>query len=222
MPQRIGVMGGTFDPVHLGHLRIAEEAVEELELDEVIFIPAALPPHKPGMSILPFAHRWNMLQLALAGHPRFLPSDLENRLPGKSYTVITLRRLHEERGEDAEFFFFVGLDAFLELNTWWHFQELFRLAHIVVLRRPGYVLDDVGDFLHRKVSPLFIDEPDSRLFRHPELLTVHYLRNSCLAISSTDIRRLVARGRSIRYLVLPEIMRYIHENELYRTEYSQF
>ena len=218
MSQRIGVMGGTFDPVHYGHLRIAQEAVDELGLDTVIFIPAASPPHKPGRTILPFNHRWRMLQLAVADNPCFTASDIENRLPGKSYSVITLRKLHEEIGGDLALYFFVGLDAFLELNTWWNFHELFRLARLVVLQRPGYLLEDVGGFLNRQVSPLFTSEPDSRLYRHPEFLPVHQLRNSCLGISSTRIRSLVAQRRSVRYLVPPEIMRYIHENGLYETE----
>ena len=137
-PRRVGIMGGTFDPVHTGHLRIAEEAREKLGLDRVLFLPAADPPHKPGGSILAFEHRWRMLELATQGNPRFRLSDLESRLPGKSYSVNSLKKLSEEYGGKAELFFLVGLDAFVEVDTWWRFRELFELARMVVLRRPGF------------------------------------------------------------------------------------
>jgi len=208
MLRRIGIIGGTFDPVHLGHLRTAEEALEELGLDRVIFIPAADPPHKPGCTVLAFEHRWKMLELSIAGNPHFGLSDLERRLPGKSYTVNSLRKLNEEF-PGAKLFFLVGMDAFLEINTWFLFSELFRLAEIVVLRRPGHGEGDVEDFLARKVSGDYVRDPSSGVFTHPEMCPVHYLRNTLLDISSTGIRKLVALGRSIRYLVPREVMNYI-------------
>ncbi len=216
MPSRIGVMGGTFDPIHLGHLRVAEEAVEMLSLDALLFIPAGSPPHKSGKGTLSFEHRWRMLQLALGDHPRFRFSDLEWRIPGKSYTVLTLQALHREIPDETELFFLVGLDAFLELDTWYHFKELFKLASIVALRRPGYSEHEIAIFLAGRVSPLYTMDADADYFRHPELLPVHYLRNTHLEISSTRIRRLVAEGRSIRYLVQDEVMSYIREKSLYR------
>ncbi|HQN19167.1 MAG TPA: nicotinate-nucleotide adenylyltransferase [Syntrophobacteraceae bacterium] len=218
MPERVGVMGGTFDPVHVGHLRVAEEAVEALDLDMLLFIPAAVPPHKLGKSILAFEHRWRMLRLATDEHPRFAVSDLEQRLPGKSYTVVTLRKLQEEYGGKAELFFIVGMDAFFELNTWWHFNELFELAHMVVLRRRGYDESEVNGFLAQRVSAHYTCTGDNACFMHPHLLPVHCLNNTRLDISSTRIRQLVKEGRSIRYLVVPEVMRYICSEQLYRGE----
>jgi nicotinate-nucleotide adenylyltransferase len=215
MRQRIGLMGGTFDPVHLGHLRVAEEAVESLDLDALFFIPVASPPHKGDKTILPFEHRLRMLELAVQDHPKFELSDIEQRLPGKSYTVVTLRKLLEDWADRVELYFLVGLDAFLELNTWWHYRELFRLAHICVLRRAPYDEADIGAFLRARVSPDYTWDAGADAFTHPDLFPVHYVRNTHLDVSSTRIRQLVARGRSIRYLVLPEVMSYILKNKLY-------
>jgi nicotinate-nucleotide adenylyltransferase len=214
----VGVMGGTFDPVHLGHLRVAEEAVEALQLDMLLFVPAAVPPHKSGKRILPFEHRRQMLQLATEQHPSFKVSDIEQRLPGKSYTVVTLRKLAEACAGAAHLFFIAGLDAFLEMDTWWHFPELFELADMVVLRRPGYDESEVLGFLKERVSSLYAYSPDDASCRHPHLLPVHYLNNTWLEISSTRIRQLVKEGKSIRYLVLSQVMHYIHTNQLYGNE----
>jgi nicotinate-nucleotide adenylyltransferase len=216
MPEKIGVMGGSFDPVHIGHLRVAEEAVELLGLDTLLFIPAAVPPHKPDSKIISINHRWEMLDLALRGNPRFCLSDLEREMPGKSYTVNTLRRLREVSPESAEIHFLVGMDAFLELDTWWHYRELFELAHIVALQRPGYDEKEVEGFLLEQISPLYRRDAEIDLYRHPSLLPVHYLKNTHLGISSTMIRNLVAEGRSIRYLVPGEVMRYIETESLYK------
>jgi nicotinate-nucleotide adenylyltransferase len=218
MPRRVGLLGGTFDPVHIGHLRVAEEAVEALSLDSFLFIPAATPPHKPDRRIEAFEDRWRMLELAVANHPCFQLCDIEQRLSGKSYSVITLRELRKEYPEGTEFFFLVGLDAFWELDTWHEYRELFRLASIVVLRRPGYPEDHLGHFLRESVSPSYGRLTSDNVFRHPSLCPVHYLTNTHLEISSSRIRYLVAEGRSIRYLVPCEILRYINEKKLYRSE----
>jgi nicotinate-nucleotide adenylyltransferase len=218
MPRRVGLLGGTFDPVHIGHLRVAEEAVEALSLDTFLFIPAATPPHKPDRRIESFEDRLRMLQLAVADHPCFQVSDIEQRLSGKSYSVVTLRELRKEYPEGTEFFFLVGLDAFWELDTWYEYRDLFRLASLVVLRRPGYPEDHLGHFLRQSVSPSYGRHDRGNVFRHPSLYPVHYLTNTHLEISSSRIRYLVAEGRSIRYLVPLEILRYITEKNLYGRE----
>lgn len=221
MPQRLGVMGGTFDPVHIGHLRTAEEAIEMLSLDYLLFIPAAYPPHKGGRQTLPIEHRFRMLELAIQGHPRFRLSDIERKLPGKSYTSITLRKLREDAEREIDLFFLVGLDAFLEIDTWWHYKDLFQLANMVVVRRPGYSEEQVGEFLCRRVSSRYRMGSDISCFMHPDLLTVYYLNNTRLGISSTQIRRLIAERRSIRYLVPPDVIRYIEEKKLYRLKIAE-
>lgn len=215
MPNRLGIMGGTFDPVHLGHLRTAEEALEALELERVLFVPAADPPHKSGSEILPFEHRRRMLELSIAGNPRFQVSDLEREMPGKSYTVNSLRRLRKGF-PGTELFFLVGLDAFLEMESWFCFRELFRLASLVVLRRPDHGEEPIGEFLRQKVSDLYRRDSAEAAFRHPDMLPVHCLRNTRLDISSTLIRELAAEGRSVRYLVPRAVEAYISEQRLYR------
>jgi nicotinate-nucleotide adenylyltransferase len=217
MPKKMGVLGGTFDPVHLGHLRAAEEALEALGLDRVLFIPAASPPHKSQKGIEDFEHRWELLKLAIADQPQFEASDLERRLPGKSYTVVTLRRLHEILPEGSQLFFLVGMDAFLELHTWWHYRELFELSNLVVLRRPGHEEEWIPEFLREHVSPLYVWNAESGAFVHPRMLPVSVVRNTYLGISSTRIRWLVGRGKSIRYLVPHEVLRYIAERRLYES-----
>lgn len=218
MPHRVGILGGTFDPIHIGHLRAAEETVEALNLEALFFIPAADPPHKTGKGVQPYTHRRHMLELSMESHPCFRISDLEQKMPGKSYSVLTLRKLRDEVLPGAQLYFLVGLDSFLELDTWWRYQELFQLAHLVVLRRPGYDENRIAGFLMQKVSSLYIRDTHHARFHHPELCSVHYLHNTHLEISSTRIRRLFQEGRSIRYLVLPEVMRYIEANKLYRSE----
>lgn len=216
MPQRLGVLGGTFDPVHVGHLRVAEEACEGLSLDRVLFIPSADPPHKAGDGILPFENRAEMLRIAVDGNPRFEVSDVESRMSGRSYSVLTMERLRIENPPGTEFFFLLGLDAFLELDTWWHFKDLLFLARLVVLGRPGFDQEHIESFLIRKVSPLFSRLQGEMVFRHPEMFPVYCPKSTRLEISSTRIRQLVAEGKSIRYLVLPEVMRYIEQHGLYR------
>lgn len=217
MPQRLGVLGGTFDPVHIGHLRVAQEALERFSLDRMLFVPSADPPHKPERRIVPYENRREMLTLAVEGNSRFEVSDVERRMPGKSYSVLTLRRLHGEMPARTDFFFMVGLDAFLELDTWWHFQELFSLSEMVVVRRPGFDSERVESFLRQKVSREYTRETNGARFRHPSLCPVHLMKSTLLEISSTQVRQLVAEGKSIRYLVLPEVMRYIEQRRLYRS-----
>ncbi|MCE5332976.1 MAG: nicotinate-nucleotide adenylyltransferase [Desulfobacteraceae bacterium] len=210
---RLGILGGTFNPVHLGHLRAAQEALELLNLDRMLFIPSALPPHKTDKSIAAFEHRWRMLTLATGDNPAFRPSDLERHMAGKSFTVNSLRKLHEDF-PGSDLFFLVGLDAFLEMATWFRFIDLFRLASIVVLNRLGYGTEDVLAFLVRHLAENFVQSGEA-VFTHPDFRPVYYLPSTRLDISSTHIRKLVAEGRSARYLVPEPVLSYIHANCLY-------
>ena len=217
MPVRLGILGGTFDPIHLGHLRAAQEALDVLGLDEMFFVPAAVPPHKPGGTMASFQARWQMLQLAVAGNPRFRVLDIESRMPGKSYTVHSLGQIQEEN-PGAELFFLVGRDAFFEIDTWYRFREIFRLAAIVVLCRPGCCEGEkeILEFVSKRVSDLYEIVPGSREIRHPALRSIFSLMNTRMDISSTRIRELAGEGRSVRYLVPDNVLGYIVESELYR------
>ncbi len=214
MPLRLGILGGTFDPIHLGHLRAAEEAMDILGLDGVKFVPAAVPPHKQTSNIVSFENRWRMLELAVAGNPRLSLSDIELRMPGKSYTVHSLRRTGEEN-PGAELFFLVGCDAFFDMNSWYDFREIFKLARIVVMCRPECGLEEILGFAVANVSGLYKTASETGQIRHPELHSIYKLLNTRLDISSTRVRELVAEGRSIRYLVPDSVWSYIGERGLY-------
>jgi nicotinate-nucleotide adenylyltransferase len=213
-PPRLGILGGTFDPVHLGHLRVAEEALETLGLDEILFVPVSVPPHKPDKKILSFESRRRMLELAIAGNPRFRLSDIERRMPGKSYTVHSLGQLQQEN-PGADLFFLVGCDAFFEMDTWYDYREIFRLAHIVVLCRPECREDEILEFVSGKVSRLYRIVPENHAILHPVFCSIHSLQNTRIDISSTRIRELASRGQSVRYLVPEGVWSYIGENSLY-------
>jgi nicotinate-nucleotide adenylyltransferase len=178
---RLGIFGGTFDPPHLGHLIAAQDAFSALGLDRVLFVPAAVPPHKQGGVSTPAEARLEMLRAAVAGDPRFEVDDLELRRPGPSYTVDTLRELRR-RDPSASLSILMGVDQFCALHTWREPLEIARLAEVVVLTRDGIV--DVGtplDIPYRLVPVTRID------------------------LSATEIRRRVAAGEPIRYLVPPAV-----------------
>jgi nicotinate-nucleotide adenylyltransferase len=216
MPKQVGILGGTFSPIHIGHLRVAEEALEALKLDSFLFLPAAVPPHKTALPILAFEHRWRLLNLAIADNPRLQALDLEYRLGGKSYTVRSLKALQRHFHGAPELFFLLGLDAFLEVHTWWHYPKLFGLAQMVVMRRSSYREEDLERHLHIHVSDRYRWDALKSRFVHPTLLPVHYLRVTRIDVSSTRIRQLTAQGKSIRYLVPPEVISYIRDNHLYQ------
>ena len=212
---RAGILGGTFDPVHFGHLRAAEEVADAFDLSTVLFIPAAKPPHKDERELTAFTHRWRMLELAVAGNSRFALSDLENHRPGKSYSVETLTQLLSQLEESARLYFVVGLDAFLALPTWHRYQDLLSLCHFVVVTRPGYSLAELGHMLHAAVSESYRFDELVSGFVHPEHRTVYVHQVTLMDISSSKIREYIARGRSIRYLLPVEVEAYIREQGLY-------
>jgi nicotinate-nucleotide adenylyltransferase len=210
--KKIGILGGTFNPIHFGHLRAAEEIREDLSLDKVIFIPSGIPPHRPASEIVSFAHRYEMVKLAIAHNPSFSISDIEGQRAGKSYTVDTLKLLKEKI--NAEFYFIIGLDAFLEINTWKSPKELFTLTHFIVMPRKGFKQEEILTPLKR----LFAEEVKKKndAFILPTGKCVYFCHISSLNISATHIRRLLAEGRSIRYLVPKEVADYIYKKGLYR------
>lgn len=211
----MGILGGTFNPVHLGHLRLAQESIEQLQLDRCLWVPAWVPPHKPHITIVSYEHRRRMLELATANNPRFRVSDLERRLSGKSFTVTTLRRLHEELASPTTIHFLLGLDAFLEIHSWWHYREIFELANLAIFRRPGYDRRTIAEQLHRRVSPRYQWDPELGQFSHPSLRPVSPLKSTFLDISSSVIRNMLAAGKSARYLVPDSVLSYITEERLY-------
>jgi nicotinate-nucleotide adenylyltransferase len=212
---RLGLFGGTFNPIHYGHLRSAEEVAEALNLGQVWFIPAAFPPHKAPADVTSFEVRLTMTRLAVGRHPRLTVSDLEGRRPGRSYSIDTLRHLRKEFGPEAELYFILGLDAILEIASWKDYRELFALSHFVVLDRPGYDRDQLGVLLTRQVHPDFKPLSSGEGFQHPLGNRVLFQATTLMDISATRIRRLVREGSSIRYLLPDRVRRFILKNRLY-------
>ncbi len=212
--EKLGLFGGTFDPVHYGHLRAAEEAYHALGLKKVIFLPTADPPHKKRPDLSPFELRAKMVRLAIKGVPYFEVSDLEERLPHPSYSVRTLKALREAQ-KDLEIFFILGLDAFLELETWYHYQELPLLAHLVVVTRG----EGGQEAFLKKVQELFpIVHQEGDIFRFPGGYTLRYLPILRLDISSTYLRKLVRKGGSIRFLLPERVRKFVLEKGLYQVD----
>jgi len=197
---RVGVFGGTFDPIHIGHLVSAEEAWVELKLERVVFIPAGLPPHKLDHVVSPVEHRLAMLELAIASNPHFAVSRVDMDRFGPSYTADTIELLRDEWGPGVEIYFIMGSDSLLDILTWHDPRRLIRLCRFVVLSRPGYQVD--------------LDELDALL---PGVASrVQMLNAPELAISSTDIQRRVREGLSIKYQVPEAVEDYIYQHKLYQ------
>lgn len=214
--KRLGLFGGTFNPIHFGHLRAAEEVCEALALNHLWFIPAAQPPHKAPQDLTPFEVRLEMTRLAVGDHPVMAVSDIEGRRPGKSYSIETLRLLREEVGPAWELYFILGLDAMLEIRTWKDYTQLFDLCHFVVLDRPGYDRRRLEEILTRQSQPPFRSLEDGAGFRHPSGYKVLWQQTTLMDISATGIRSLVRQGRSIRYLLPEPVRGYIINHGLYR------
>ena len=212
---KIGVLGGTFDPIHFGHLRIAEEVCEELELDKVLLIPVSLPPHKDNKKLTPFRERLEMTRMSAKSSPRLEVLDLEGRREGLSYSIVTIREIHEIYGRGLELFFIIGIDAFLEIKTWKEYKHLFTSANFVVINRPGLSFDRLRPFV-LSLDVGFCEGNDTNTFTLPSGNLLIYKETTMLDISSTEIRRMVAAGKSIRFLVPVPVISYISEKGLYK------
>jgi nicotinate-nucleotide adenylyltransferase len=197
MGRRLGIMGGTFDPIHYGHLVTAEEALHQFELDRVIFVPTGSPWMKEHEVVSSSEDRYLMTVIATASNPRFGVSRIEVDRDGPTYAVDTLRSLKTELGPDVDLFFITGGDAVLEIFQWKEPQELFDLAHFIAATRPGY---DIAAF-------------ESHAANHHPRITVMSI--PALAISSTDIRTRVAHGQPIRYLVPEGVNSFVQKAGLY-------
>ena len=213
---KTGILGGTFNPIHLAHLRIAEEVREACRLDRVLFMPAATPPHKPVAGAVSFAQRLAMIEAAIAGNPGFRVSDLEARRSGKSFSVDTLELLRQGDPK-GERYFIVGLDSFRDIASWKDYARLFELAHLVVTARPGVELPNPLAALPVAVQNDFCYDKKLKKLQHRSGNAVIFLEETHLDISSTLIRRKVAAGESIRYLVPPAVAAYIVEHGLYQS-----
>jgi nicotinate-nucleotide adenylyltransferase len=210
----IGIFGGTFNPVHNAHLRIAEESLDQFDLSTVIFVPAADPPHKPRRRQVPFAHRLAMVTLAIEGNPRFSVSGLEGERSGKSYSIDTLRTF-QARCPDDRLFFIMGSDSFAEIGTWHEYPAIFTAASLIVVGRPGSAGMPLESALPVAIADQFWYDVAAQRLTHRCGTTVSYLNGVPLAISSSSIRELLRRGRSVRYLMPDTVERYLKDHALY-------
>jgi len=211
---KTGILGGTFNPIHNAHLRVAETTRDRLCLDRVLFIPAATPPHKPLDGEISFEHRRNMVALAIADNPHFSISDIEQQRGGTSYTIETLRELRHASPED-EFFFIIGSDSFQEISSWYSVADIFSTANIVVVERPEAIITDLTSPLPVAIRSEFCYLHDEMRLTHRSGFSVFYLPDTPLAISSSAVRQLVRERRSIRYLVPEGVSRYISEKRIF-------
>ncbi len=212
-----GLFGGTFDPIHIGHLRCASEMLELFHLNRIIFVPAARPPHKPNAAITPFCHREQMIRLAIDGNPEFSLSDVENRREKTSYSVETVEYLLDKhRPEKPELYFILGQDAFHAIRTWKEWERLLLMCHFAVMTRPGYMHRGLEEILTPELASRFKYDEAARGFRGPTGHAIYFRQVTFLDIASSDIRKRAKEGEDIRYLVTDEVRRYIVKNALYK------
>lgn len=213
----IGLFGGTFDPIHLGHLRAASEVRRKVGLDRILFIPSYLPPHKSGGASAPAADRLRMVELACRRRAGFEASDVEVEARGKSYSILTLRRIRALRPR-ARLFFILGVDAFLEIGTWREHEKVVAECRFIVMGRPGFDLerarDVLGGRLRRVTGPLAA--AGGLASPAPPRLRVILLPIRGIDVSSTAVRDRVRRGLPIEGLVPRAVAAYIRDRQLYR------
>jgi nicotinate-nucleotide adenylyltransferase len=207
---RIGIFGGTFDPVHVAHLRAAEEFAEILELDTVLMMVSAVPPHREP-PIASAIDRLKMLELAVRDNALLEASDLEVKREGFSYTLDTIRKIRSEYGGSIPYLA-LGMDAFFEITTWHRPEDVMAEAHIIVLNRPGFEVDLVFTISQQLYTQYQIKDD---LLVHESGATVRIIQVTSMDLSSSTIRSLIARGRSIRYLVPQPVLKYIQQNNIY-------
>ncbi len=213
--KKIGILGGTLDPIHFGHLRVAEEVFEVLELDEVWFVPAFLPPHKIDRPLTPFEQRYEMVTVAIETISHFKAKELEKERQTVSYSVDLLKQIRARYGEALSIFFIIGTDAAIEIDSWKDWRRLPGLANLVLVNRPPVTLEQV----RKKLAKLFPDRPvEVSPVEADDLGVITAIKTTGLEISSTSIREKVRQGKSIRFLLPETVRKYIMEKGLYKVK----
>lgn len=200
-PKKIGISGGTFNPIHLGHLIVAEMVRDKFGLDKVLFIPSGMPPHKNLKNVIGAEHRFNMVQRAVTGNSYFTQSRIEVDREGYTYTIDTLKNLRESYGKSARLYYIIGADVLNDLLTWRNYQEVFRICEFIAVLRPGNYLEGFNKQME--------------YLRDTFSAQIHFIDTPLIEISSTDIRNRIKEGKSIKYLVSESVEDYIKENGLY-------
>ena len=222
----IGVFGGTFDPIHRGHIALARAALERCELSRVLFVPANIPPHRKDLPAAGFAHRYTMVALATANEKLFVPSLVEapEEVAGKprpNYTINTIRRLKQQLNKDDKVFFLIGIDAFLPIAKWHQAEALFKECEFIVASRPGHFLADVANALPETLRPsAAVTKPFAKQKAQGSMVlkgvTLHLLDDVNQSVSATAIRQAIAAKRPLGKLVDPSVADYIKKMGLYK------
>ena len=210
--RRVGILGGTFDPIHCGHLDVGAAAHAALDLTEVLVLPSYIPPHRPQTAASSY-HRFAMVAMAIAGRRGWRALDLELREPARSYTSDTLRRFHGEGFSAAELFFIIGADAFADIATWKDYPGLLDLAHFAVVSRPRGAVADLPARLPSLASRMHTPNASARASRRTLIFLIDRPTSD---VSSTAIRQAKARGESIAGLVTPDVQQHIEQHALYQ------
>ena len=210
-----GLLGGTYDPIHFGHLRCAEEIREMFDLNRIIFVPASRPPHKLEADITSFYHREQMVELAIEDNPSFSFSDIEHERGGVSFSVETVESFLGKYLKDLELYFIVGQDAFHAIQTWKDWENLLVLCHFVVMTRPGYENRGLDGILPADFAARFVYDEAARGYRGPTGQVIYFREVTFLDIAASRIRARVRAGQSIHYLVPDAVRHYIRKNVLY-------
>ncbi len=210
---RIGIFGGTFDPVHNGHIAAARKLIGIHELDSLIFIPAALPPHK-RQPLASFAHRVTMLELSLSHEKKTDVSLLEGERTTPSYTIDTIIDLKKRLGEQ-QFFLIIGADAFLDLHLWYRYQNLLTETNFIIMARPGFSFSSIQDQF--KLLPgSFLQEDSTNVWRHTSGRYFYYVSDLAEKVSSTEIRHNLQAGLDVQQYLPPDVLAYIKKHKLYQ------
>ena len=219
---RIGLFGGTFNPVHLGHLRAAVEVRQGFELDEIFLVPAALPPHKVPGDVAASVDRLNMLNLALGSDAGLKVSNVELNRSGPSYTIDTVQHFKQTLPAESRLFLIMGLDAFLEIDTWKSYRELLMQIPLIVINRPnagdrtsGVPWKVMDDYISAKLSADYSYSASRSAYLASGQQPIYVFEVTALDISSTRIRRAISKDRSINYLVPPKVAEYIRTKGIY-------
>jgi nicotinate-nucleotide adenylyltransferase len=220
--KRIGLFGGTFNPIHLGHLRAALEVKQGFNLDQIFLIPAAIPPHKVSGEIVNARDRMEMINLAVSADVDLAVSDVELKRSGPSYTIDTVNHFKQSLPQNTCIYLILGLDAFLEIDTWKSYEQLFEQIALIVITRPNSISEcqdadrqALENELKSRISKNYSFSESKSCFEQNGKQPIHFFEVTALDISSTKIREMIKRGGSINYLVPPEVIEFIEKKGLY-------
>jgi nicotinate-nucleotide adenylyltransferase len=214
--KRIGLFGGTFDPIHCGHVKAAEDVQRTFSFGRILFIPSYIPPHKESEDVASAEHRLKMVELALSSHDRFFPSSIEIDARGKSYSIVTLNRM-KEMFPRTEAFFMLGIDAFLDIETWKDYEDVLEKCSFVVMSRPGFRLEDARKILSDKYDQRMVEVsgPGAEENEKRSIHKIYLLAITPSDISSSEIRERVRTKQPIEGMVPERVEKYIKEKHLY-------